>query len=192
MILSAQAATMFLITSWATVGFAVPRLLESFLTASPGNAVGEVPGELAHHTRRQGHDAIAAVCIASTVVVVDALTKDLIVTRPAMEHPRSLAVAVLGVAYGIALVWAATRRRLAHRGLSLPLAILGGAVLANASDALNGVVQNPFIVHVHGGPYLGFNQADIAICLGIGWLLFRTAMLVADAVSRTQTPLATP
>jgi lipoprotein signal peptidase len=192
MILSIQAATIVLITSCATVGFVVPRLLETFLTGSTAKAVGEAPGETTHRTRRRGHDVIAAVCVASTVVVVDALTKDLIVTRPAMEHPRSLAVAVLGVAYGVTLVWAATRRGLAHRGLSLPLAILGGAVLANGSDALNGVVQNPFVVHLHGSPYLGFNQADIAICLGIAWLLLRAAVLIADAISRAQTPLATP
>jgi len=118
--------------------------------------------------------------LASLVIAGDAITKLAIPTEAPLEHRRTFAFALLATTTGLSLlVCSLVTNTRAGAGLIAPFAVVGAGVLGNGIDALDGTVANPFLYHLAGGAYLGFNLADVALVAGCAWLALASMLHVS-------------
>jgi lipoprotein signal peptidase len=101
-----------------------------------------------------------------------------------MEHRRTLTYALLAAAAGLALVLCSA---VAHGRFNpifvFPFALIGAGALGNGVDSFDGTVANPFLYHLRGSQYVGFNLADLALATGGVWLVATASVLVVPRLS---------
>lgn len=79
------------------------------------------------------------------------------------------------LAVGVSLLLARLARRSTNRSEAMAYALVIGGALANAADRLRfGAVPDFFYAHIGRWGWPAFNVADMAICAGVGLLLFTT------------------
>lgn len=112
--------------------------------------------------------------VAGTVLVVDLLSKEMLVTPDWAQHYREprwqVEALVASLLAFVVVVW---------NPWSIGAAFLLGGVSANLISSLSGPIANPFVVHL-----VAFNAADVALFFGAIVFVLEAPLMAHRFMSR--------